>query len=169
MLRTDTAGARHEIVRAFRSAIAGAKKRIWVESPYLAEDGVIGDLVEAARRGVQVRVIIPGRNDSTMMDKVNLQSARDLIKGGASVYAYPGMTHLKVSICDGWAMFGSANCDTLSLRMNRELNLASSSPKLVRDLESQIFRRDFRVSRPVTEAMANAQASPLAKIAGNQL
>jgi cardiolipin synthase len=169
MLRTDTTGARHEIVRAFRSAIAGAQKRVWVQSPYLAEDGVISDLVDAARRGVQVRVIIPGRNDSTMMEKVNLQSALTLIQGGAAVYSYPGMTHLKVAVCDGWAMFGSANCDTLSLRMNRELNLASSAPHFVRDIEHQIFLPDFRTSGRVTEAMCKAQQSPLTKIAGDQL
>jgi cardiolipin synthase len=169
MLRTGTAHGRYEIVRAFRAAIAGARKRVWVHSPYLAEDGVIKDLADAARRGVQVRVIIPGRNDSSLMEKVNLQSAKTLIESGASVYAYPRMTHLKAVICDGWAMFGSANCDTLSLRMNRELNLASSAPGFVRSLETQIFLPDFKVARPITAAIANAAASPVAKIAGNQL
>jgi cardiolipin synthase A/B len=169
MLRTDTAGARYEIVRAFRSAIAGAKKRVWIESPYLAEDGIISDLADAARRGVQVRVIIPGRNDSGMMEKVNFQSALTLVQSGAAVYSYPGMTHLKVAVCDGWAMFGSANCDTISLRLNVELNLASSAPRFVRDLERHIFLPDFRVARPVTEAMCKAQQSPLTKIAGDQL
>ncbi len=169
VLRTDTISGRREIVRSFRAGIAAARKRVWVHSPYLAEDGVITDLVEAARRGVQVRVIIPGRNDSTMMEKVNLQSALTLIEGGVTVQTYPRMSHLKVAICDGWGMFGSANCDTLSLRLNCELNLASSAPGLVRALEKQIFLPDFKVSRPVTLAMAKAQSSPLTKVAGNQL
>ncbi|HEX2748484.1 MAG TPA: phosphatidylserine/phosphatidylglycerophosphate/cardiolipin synthase family protein, partial [Verrucomicrobiales bacterium] len=169
VLRTDTTGGRHGIVRAFRAAIAAAKKRVWVHTPYLSEDGILTDLADAARRGVQVRVIIPGRNDSKMMDKVNLHSASRLVESGATVQSYPRMSHLKVVVCDGWAMFGSANCDTLSLRLNSELNLASSAPGFVRALEKQIFIPDFKVSRPVTSAMVKAQASPLTKVAGNQL
>lgn len=169
VLRTDSSRATYQIVRAFRAAIAGARRRVWVHTPYLAEEGIIADLIAAARRGVQVRVIVPGKNDSGFMEKVNYQAADKLIKGGASVFAYPGMTHLKVTICDQWGMFGSANCDTLSLKLNRELNLASSAPTLVRDLEHQIFLPDFKVSRPITAAMTETKKSPLADVAGNQL
>ncbi|HWB03297.1 MAG TPA: phosphatidylserine/phosphatidylglycerophosphate/cardiolipin synthase family protein [Verrucomicrobiales bacterium] len=169
VLRTDSSRATYQIVRAFRAAIAGARQRVWVHTPYLAEEGIIADLIAATRRGVQVRVIVPGKNDSGFMEKVNYQAADKLVKAGASVFAYPGMTHLKVVICDQWGMFGSANCDTLSLKLNRELNLASSAPALVRDLERQVFLPDFKVSRPITAAMTEEKKSPLADAAGNQL
>lgn len=169
VLRTDAAEGKFEIEKAVRAGIAGARKRVWMESPYLAEEGLVTSLITAAGRGVDVRVIIPGDNDSGIMEKVNLQSARKLIEGGVKVFSYPKMTHLKVTLCDGWGTFGSANGDTLSLKLNREMNLASSAPELVGDLEKEIFLPDFKVSRRVTPEMANKESSALADMVGNQL
>ena len=78
---------------------------------------------------MDVRVVLPGRNDSTIMDASNLAAARRLIQAGARVFRYPGMTHPKVMICDDWATMGSANLDTLSLKINRELNIAFADGK----------------------------------------
>ncbi|MDB6069169.1 MAG: hypothetical protein JWL81_340 [Verrucomicrobiales bacterium] len=169
VLRTDSAEGKFEIDRALRAGIAGARKRVWMESPYMAEEGLLTALTDAAKRGVDVRVIMPGDNDSGVMEKVNLQSARKLMESGVKVFSYPKMSHLKVTLCDGWGTFGSANGDTLSLKLNRELNLASSAPGLVEDLEKKIFVPDFKVSRQVTPGMAGKEASTLADIAGNQL
>ena len=70
-----------------------------------------------------------------------------LMQAGAKVFRYPKMTHMKAIICDQWACVGSANLDTLSMRINRELNLAFSQPAAVRELETKVFQPDFSRSR----------------------
>jgi len=68
------------------------------------------------------------------------------------VYAYPGMTHVQAATYDGWACFGSANMDKLSLFINRELDLATSDPAAVARLRERLFETDFARSREITEA-----------------
>lgn len=169
VLRTDAATGTYEIAKAFRAGIAAARTRVWVESPYLAEEGILEDLIAARKRGVDVRVVLPGKNDSKLMEKVNLQGAAKLVEAGIPVLLYPRMTHLKVSICDQWGMFGSANCDTLSLKLNRELNLASADPRFVQQLEQRIFLPDFKSSRRLTLAETQQRKSAVLDAVGNQL
>lgn len=169
VLRTDPAEGRYDILDASLLAIRGAKRRIWIENPYLAHDDLAAAVADAARRGVQVRVIIPGRSDSTIMDAGNLATANTLIRAGATVFQYPKMTHLKALICDDWACVGSANLDTLSLRINRELNLAFAHAATVRDLEKAVFLPDFRRSRRVPLAETEDPANGLAETLADQL
>jgi cardiolipin synthase A/B len=152
VLRTDPAGGRLEILEAMVMAIRGARRRVWIENPYFAHDGVSSACEDAARRGVDVRVIIPAESDSGIMAAGNLATARGLIEAGATVLRYPRMTHMKVMLCDGWATAGSANLDILSLRINRELNIAFSHANAIRSLEKAVFLPDFRRSRKMTLA-----------------
>jgi cardiolipin synthase len=92
-----------------------------------------------------------------------------LIAAGARVYRYPKMTHMKVMICDDWAQAGSANLDTLSLRINRELNIATNDPKALADLEARVFRRDFSVSRQMRIRDTDSVIAPLAEALADQL
>lgn len=147
ILRTDPGERRHEILDATLLAIRGARRRVWIETPYFAHDDIAAAVAAAARRGVDVRVIIPSRGDSNIMDLGNLHTAKILMQAGAKVFRYPKMTHMKAIICDQWACVGSANLDTLSMRINRELNLAFSQPAAVRDLENRVFQPDFNRSR----------------------
>ncbi len=169
ILRTNAATGRHDILHATLLAIRAARKRIWIENPYFAHDDIALAVATAARRGVDVRIIIPSRGDSTIMDVGNLATAHDLILAGAKVYQFPRMTHLKAMICDDWATLGSANLDTLSLRINRELNIAYSHPQAIRDLETQIFRPAFRQSNPLTAKAAQTTLGPLAETLADQL
>ena len=166
ILRTNPAEGRHEILDASLLAIRGARKRIWIQNPYFANDDLALAVEAAARRGVDVRVIIPKGGDSTLMDAGNLSTARGLILAGAKVFRYPKMTHLKVMICDDWASVGSANFDTLSMRINRELNLVFPDRATVQKLESTIFLPDFCQSKRIlpyeTEGIANSVAETLA-------
>jgi phosphatidylserine/phosphatidylglycerophosphate/cardiolipin synthase-like enzyme len=77
------------------------------------------------------------------MDRSNSVTANILTAFGVRVFIYPGMSHVKAALFDGWACFGSANFDRLSLRLNRELNIGSSDPALVAELETAIFQADF--------------------------
>lgn len=169
VLRTDPAVGRFDILHAHLDAIRGARERIWIQNPYFAHSKIAGAVQAAAERGVDVRVILPSRADSTIMDAANLAVAADLIRAGARVYQYPRMTHMKVMICDGWATCGSANLDTLSLRINRELNIAFSDPSTLRDLEKQVFLPDFAISRPLRLEETGHPVHRLARIVADQL
>ena len=167
ILRTDPAAGRYEIRKAMLLGIRAARKRIWIEDPYVAYDDITEALQDAARRGVDVRLVYPGRNDSKIMDLANRAFADKLVKAGGKAYAYPGMTHLKVMICDGWACVGSANLDTLSMRINRELNLCFRDRGLVDGLIRQVFAPDFARAKP--HASGRAALAPIAEAIADQL
>lgn len=169
VLRTDPAEGRYEILHATLLAIQGARKRIWIETPYFAHDDIVMAVAAAARRGVDVRVVIPASGDSPLMDAANMATANSLIRAGVKVFQYPKMTHMKVMLCDDWGIMGSANLDTLSMRINRELNLAFSDGKAVSSLEKQVFLPDFRRSRTVGLAETRNFANGLAETIADQL
>ena len=73
-----------------------------------------------------------------------------MLRNGIRVYRYPGMAHVKAAIFDGWACLGSANFDKLSLQVNDEINLASSSPELADAVLNRVFRADLARSDEVT-------------------
>lgn len=169
LLRTDAARGQTQILDATMLAIRAARKRIWIENPYFAHDDIALALASAARRGVDVRVIIPARGDSTVMDIGNLATARSIIEAGGKVYRYPRMTHMKVMIADGWGCVGSANLDTLSMRINRELNLSFSDSATLRRLENEVFRPDFRISKRIRIDETSSPVAPLAETIADQL
>jgi cardiolipin synthase len=169
LLRTDPAEGRYEILDATLLAIRGAKRRIWIQTPYFAHDDIALAVATAADRGVDVRVILPASGDSAIMDSGNLSTSNGLIRSGAKVYRYPKMTHMKVMICDDWACVGSANLDTLSMRINRELSLAFAGRAEIQELERMIFLPDFRKSKRIRLAETQTLASGIAETIADQL
>ena len=169
ILRTDVLNARSDILIAMRQAIRGAQSRIWIEMPYFSSDVIENELESAAARGVDVRLILPDRANHGIMNAGNLVTARNLMKAGVRVYHYPGMTHLKAMICDGWATVGSANLDTISLRINRELNVSFCDPGLVNELAELVFEPDFKFSRLLTPEETQLKFAPLIESIADQL
>jgi len=110
---------------------------------------VLSELIRARQRGVDVRVVLPSRGDSGFMNSTNLVTSQLLLRSGVRVYAYPGMTHVKAAIYDGWAVVGSANFDKLSLRVNGETCIATSDPVFVGTLRRELFERDFARSSEI--------------------
>lgn len=169
VLRTDAVESQSQILVAMLQAIRGAQSRIWIETPYFASDIIENELEAAAGRGVEVRLIIPAEANHAIMDAGNLVTARNLLQAGVKVYQFPGMTHLKAMICDGWATVGSANLDTISLRINRELNLSFSDPGLLEELEAAVFTPDFKKSKPLTMEETEILLGPLVESIADQL
>lgn len=169
VLRTDPGVGRHEIRDSMLLAIRSAKRRILIENPYFASDEILAAVRAAAMRGVDVRVVLPAEGDSVIMDAGNLVTARILIGAGAKVYRYPRMTHLKAMVCDDWATTGSANLDTLSMRINRELNIAFSDKAEVERLVAAVFTPDIARSRRIRIEETKAANADLAEIFADQL
>jgi cardiolipin synthase len=169
ILRTDAVDGRSEILVAMLEAIRGAEERIWIEMPYFAADVIENELEAAAERGVDVRLILPNRANHGIMDAGNIVTARNLIRAGVKVYHYPKMTHLKAMICDNWATIGSANLDTISLRINRELNLSFADPTLIQQLEQSVFAPDFAASKQLRLEETELLLGPLIESIADQL
>jgi cardiolipin synthase len=141
-----------EIRVAQLAAMRRARSHIYVEQAYVSDDEMIEALVEARRRGVDVRVVLPTSGDSGFMNAANLVAANVFVRNGIRVYAYRGMTHVKAALYDGWACLGSANFDKLSLLINLETDIATSDPAFVDRLRRELFERDFAQSKEITEA-----------------
>jgi cardiolipin synthase len=158
-----------QIYRAQIQAIKRSKKRIFVETPYFSDDELLAELVHARRRGVDVRVILPGEGNHGLMNGANHYVAYQLLEYGVRVYAYPGMSHVKAAVYDGWACLGSANFDRLSLRSNQEANLATSDPETVQRLVDRLFLPDFENSREISELPEVGWSTYFSKVVANQL
>ncbi|OYV04950.1 MAG: hypothetical protein CFE26_14180 [Verrucomicrobiales bacterium VVV1] len=169
LLRTDPSEGRYDILDATKLAIRASRKRVWVENPYFAADDIKDELIAAAHRGVDVRVILPASGDSPIMDAGNLSTAGSLIAHGVKVFRYPKMTHMKVMLCDGWGTLGSANLDTLSMRINRELNLSFIDPATIKAVENSVFLPDFKRSRLLRIKETESVLGPIVESIADQL
>ena len=100
---------------------------------------------------MDVRVIMPLETDRGLITRDNALAANVMMENGIRVFVYPGMSHVKAAVYDGWACFGSANFDRLSLRINKEINIATSHPAAVQRLLDELFVPDFARSRELEE------------------
>ncbi|MDH4072741.1 MAG: phosphatidylserine/phosphatidylglycerophosphate/cardiolipin synthase family protein [Gammaproteobacteria bacterium] len=135
-----------EIFRVQREAIRNARRYIYVENAYFTDDAMLYELVKARRRGVDVRVIMPMVTDRGPITRNNALAANVMLEHGIRVFIYPGMSHVKAAVFDGWACLGSANWDKWSLAINKELNLATSDARAVEPLLERLFEVDFAAS-----------------------
>lgn len=108
-------------------AIAAAERSILIENPYFIPDPLLaGELVAARRRGVRVRILVPGRRiDTPVTRRASRGRWGPLLAAGVEFYEYrPTMMHCKLLVVDGqWSSVGSSNVDGRSFRFNDEANL----------------------------------------------
>ncbi|MHC5083743.1 MAG: cardiolipin synthase [Planctomycetota bacterium] len=108
---------------AIVSMVFEAKKRFWVVTPYFVpDDALTGALTLAARRGVDVRIILPVRSNHLLPDIVRGIPLRQIQSAGGMIMRYtPRMLHAKILLKDDdIAVLGSANMDIRSLLLNYE-------------------------------------------------
>ena len=158
-----------QIHKAQLAAIQNARSYILIQNAYFSDDRTVYELARARRRGVDVRVIIPSRGNHGPLNASNKITINKLLEHGIRVYEYPGMSHIKAAIYDGWMCAGSANFDKLSLKVNKELNLATSDPETVAALLNQVFIPDLLVSREIDKPFPVTVATHFAEIAVDEL
>jgi len=151
------------------AAIRRAQQYVYVQNAYLTDDSFLLELVKARRRGVDVRVIIPLESDRGQLTRDNILAANALFSHGVRIYVYPGMSHIKAAIIDGWACLGSANLDQLSLRVNLETNIATSEPEAVDALREQLFEKDFKASPEMRQPFPEIWTDRLWEMVGDYI
>lgn len=164
-----TGPGNYEIYDAQLRAIRRAQRYIYIQNAYFTDDRMLRELVLARRRGVDVRVVVPMETDHGPITRSNVLAVNVMLDNGIRVYIYPGFSHVKAAIYDGWACLGSANFDRFSLRLNRELNIASSDPALAEQLLERLFEPDFLVSPELTERIPKRWVDHLVEIVGDYL
>jgi cardiolipin synthase len=158
-----------QIYRAQLAAIRRARSYIYIENSYFSDDLTLYELAKARRRGVDVRVILPADGNHAPLNYSNDVAINVMLRNGIRVYRYPGMTHVKAAIIDGWACVGSANFDKLSLQINEELNIATSDAAMVGDLMQRVFVADFAVSEELTEPLPLKWSNHLAEFLSDEI
>ncbi len=143
-----------QIYRAELEAIRRASNHVFVENTYIFNNETIIALARARLRGVDVRVVMPAESDVGPGNKADMVTANYLLSCGVRVYFYPGVTHVKAMQADDWTCFGSANFDAMSLRLNREADLASSDAGFADQFRKELFEADFARSRELKEPVS---------------
>lgn len=106
-------------------AIANARRRIWIQTPYYLPSDVLNSALQsAALAGIDVRLMLPARSDSRVVDLASHSFLDDMMKAGAKILFYtPGFLHSKLLIIDDdLTVIGSANMDFRSFEHNFEVN-----------------------------------------------
>lgn len=158
-----------EIFNAQRAAIQNAQNYIYIQNAYLTDDAMLYELAKARRRGVDVRVLLPLVGNHGPINKSNALAANAMLEHGIRVFVYPGMSHVKAAVFDGWACLGSANWDKLSFRTNKELNIATSHTESVDELLRRVFDADFEKSVELTEPFPERWSDHLVEIVADYL
>ncbi len=140
------------IQKLYFSAIASARDRVLVTTPYFVPDeAMLTALLTAALRGVEVRVLVPRRSDSRTATAAGRSFFDELIAGGVRIFEYPGtMIHAKTLVVDdAFAAVGTANMDTRSFRLNYEVVAVSYDASDAEKL-AQAFAADLEKAHAVS-------------------
>ena len=164
IVRSSPLQGNEAMYRVFLQAISSARSSILISTPYLLPgEQLTRALLDAAQRGVRVRVLIPSVVNGSGVEFVTQASQREafapLLDGGIYLHEYsPALLHTKMMIIDGsWATVGSANFDNRSMAMNDELNVMFYDQTVARRLE-EIFADDIAHSSKLsTEQLKNRQ------------
>ncbi len=154
LLTSGPASQWSNIAFMFHKAIANAKRRIYIQTPYfLPTDALLKDLITASLADVDVRIIIPFRSDSYILDFATASYITECIQAGVKFYFYKaGMLHSKVVIIDDeFVTVGSTNFDFRSFEHNFEANIFLYSHEFAKKM-ADIFHNDMDKSERVIRA-----------------
>jgi cardiolipin synthase len=150
----DNVRQRRSIERAYIEAIRTAARRIDIVVPYFYPGRSFRRaLVKAARRGVQVRLLLQGKIDYRFAGLAARVLYDELLAEGVQIFEYQAaFLHAKAAVVDeAWATLGSSNIDPLSLLLNLEANVAILDEGFAAEL-SRAFELALTQSRQITVA-----------------
>ncbi|UDF31168.1 UNVERIFIED_ORG: phosphatidylserine/phosphatidylglycerophosphate/cardiolipin synthase family protein [Roseateles sp. XES5] len=135
--------------RMLMGAVSVAKKHIRIMSPYFLPDReLISAIVTAARRGVEIDIVVPSSNNLKLVDLAMTAQFDQLLKYGCHIWRASGaFNHSKLTVIDGvWSYVGSSNIDPRSLRLNFEVDI-------------EVVDCDFadRIERRIATALSQAE------------
>jgi cardiolipin synthase A/B len=144
LVASDPLSGKSEMYRALLSAITDAKSRVWLTVGYFVPDPQLRQaLIDAARRGVDVRLVLPGFSDFWAPVYAARSNYEELLKAGVRIYEWrEALMHAKSALVDSsWSSIGSTNLDWRSFVHNYEANLIVHDAAFAREMERR-FKLD---------------------------
>jgi cardiolipin synthase A/B len=135
----------------YASGISFAENSIHLTNSYfIPDDQMEKALIDAAKRGVDVKLMLPGVTDSKLALYAQRHHYSRLLKAGVKLYEHSNsLLHAKTAVIDGiWSTVGSTNMDFLSLLNNDEVNAVILNKEFALQME-QMFARDLAESKPI--------------------
>ena len=143
---------RMRIARALQMQAISAERSIWIANAYFVPSpSEVESLLGAARDGVDVRVLVPARNDHRWVSFLTRRYYRRLLTNGVRIWEWKGtMMHAKTSVVDGrWVRVGSTDFNPLGVAINYELDAVIEDAALGAQAE-EMFLADLEASREIT-------------------
>lgn len=161
---------RHVLRCAFAEAFSTARQRIWLTTPYFVPDQRSqAALRDAAKRGLDVRLLVPGKSDVALAQWAARAAYATLQAAGVRIWEYqPRVLHAKtILVDDDWSTVGTANFDYRSFFVNDELNLFERGSSLNQQLAEQ-FVRDLADAAEITHRWSRRRPwhSPFTQLIG---
>lgn len=142
------------IYHDLRRVIRAARRYVYITTPYFVPSiKIFRGLIKAAKRGVDVRLLLPKSSDIKTADIAAGSYFIAAMRAGIRIYLYDNnrILHTKTGVIDDvWATVGSANMDNLSLLLNFEGNIRSSNKSFIFELKAQ-FEKDIVGIGPLTK------------------
>jgi cardiolipin synthase A/B len=136
----------------FWLSFTNARRRLWICNSYFIPDRRLRDaVVDRARRGVDVRVLVPGNHtDAVPVQAAGQSYYEELLAAGVRIFEFePSMMHAKTVVIDGaWSIVGSANMDERSMELNEENVLGIADGGFARSVEDGLMA-DYGRSREI--------------------
>lgn len=148
----DSESEDRSLYGTYLAAFKNASSQLWITHAYFApNDELLDAMVDAARRGVDVRLIVPAFTDSKLVLKATQSTYTPLLQAGVEIYELKdALLHAKSVVIDGTvSIVGSANLDMRSFLHNDEVNAIVIDREFGQRMQ-QVFDRDQRASSPVT-------------------
>jgi cardiolipin synthase len=143
---------RMRIARALQMQAISAERSIWIANAYFVPSwSEVEALLGAARDGVDVRVLVPSRNDHRWVTMMTRRYYRRLLTNGVRIWEWRGsMMHAKSSVVDGrWVRVGSTDFNPLGVAINYELDAVIEDKSVGAQAEA-MFLEDLGHSREIT-------------------
>jgi cardiolipin synthase len=153
LVRSDPDTAKSEMYVTLLWAIAGARSRVWLTIGYFVPDPQTKKtLIDAASRGVDVRLVLPGFSDFWAPVYAGRSHYEELLAGGVRIYEWrEALMHAKTAVIDSvWTSIGSTNLDWRSFVHNYEADLIVYDAAFARELE-RLFRLDVEASVEIAQ------------------
>jgi cardiolipin synthase len=136
----------------YLEAINRAYQHIYMTHAYFIPDSDFAEALEAAaRRGVDVRLLVPATSNHVVADWLSRGHYSELLAAGVRIFLYQGaMVHAKTATIDGrWSTVGTANIDRLSMTGNYEINVEFIDSEMAAQME-RVFATDLTNARELT-------------------
>ena len=134
------------IMQSYFVAISSAQKSVYISTPYFSPNESVRTALHAlALSGVEVKIILPSKSDSTVSFWNSFSYIGRMLEAGIQVYLYhKGFNHSKVLMVDGvFSSVGTANFDNRSFDLNFEVNALIYNEKITEEL-TQLFEEDLK-------------------------